>query len=227
MANIEEKGICGRGTAGVEVPSSTPQPSELHTWTPKTALMSQSGHFGSENGHPPSPSFPRTVDLLGLGGGAAGTDGDATAGASNASMEVKLSTVTPSSSTALVAAAAAAADPFAGLALMEVSTSQTLGARGSSWPLYSQGVRCSLGCPQRGWRSHKKKSIHTYIAVVVVIVAVVVVVAIVVAVAVAVVVAVVVVVAVAMVVVVAMVESQCSLVSEHVSLHVSSNHNID
>ena len=73
----------------------------------------------------------------------------------------------------------------------------------------------------------KKKSIHTYIAVVVVIVAVVVVVAMVVAVALAVVVAVVVVVAVAMVVVVAMVESQCSLVSEHVSLHVSSNHNID
>ena len=191
--------------------------------------MSQSGHFGSENGHPPSPSFPRTVDLLGLGGGAAGTDGDATAGASNASMEVKLSTVTPSSSTALLAAAAAAADPFAGLALMEVSTSQTLGARGSSWPLYRQGVRCSLGCPQRGWRSHTKQNpyIHTYIAVVVVIVAVVVVVAMVVAVALAVVVAVVVVVAVAMVVVVAMVESQCSLVSEHVSLHVSSNHNID
>ena len=143
MANIEEKGTPGRETAGAEVPSSTPQPSELHTWTPKTALMSRSGHFGSENGHPPSPSFPRTVDLLGLEGDAAGTDGDATAGASNASMEVKLSTVTPSSSTALVAAAAAAADPFAGLALMEVSTSQTLGARGSSWPLYSQGVRCS------------------------------------------------------------------------------------
>ena len=191
--------------------------------------MSQSGHFGSENGHPPSPSFPRTVDLLGLGGGAAGTDGEATAGASNASMEVKLSTVTPSSSTALLAAAAAAADPFAGLALMEVSTSQTLGARGSSWPLYRQGVRCSFGCLQRGWRSHTKQNpyIHTYIAVVVVIVAVVVVVAMVVAVALAVVVAVVVVVAVAMVVVVAMVESQCSLVSEHVSLHVSSNHNID
>ena len=89
MANIEEKGTPGRETAGAEVPSSTPQPSELHTWTPKTALMSQKSHFGSENGLPPSPSFPRTVDLLGLGGGAAGTDGEATDGASNASMEVR------------------------------------------------------------------------------------------------------------------------------------------
>ena len=51
--------------------------------------MSRSGHFGSENGHRTSLSFPRTVDLLGLGGGAAGTDGEASDGASNASMEVR------------------------------------------------------------------------------------------------------------------------------------------